>query len=435
VKSNDYDLSSREELQKENDRLKRAIEELSVLNELARDIGASINSKKIMQRVINRSLRSVNAEQGNITLVGEDNKDLHKTLVRDMVSSNQHHPYHIDHALLGWMHMNKKILSLADARNDRRFAGVHWDEDIHSVLCVPLLSKNKLIGILTAINKRDEDSFNLDDERLLAIIAGQSAQVIENARLCEEEQKYIKVQEELRLAREIQIGLLPTDIPAIPNYDIAGKSLPATEVGGDYFDVIPVDDDTAALCLGDASGHGLPAAMLMANLQAIIKSQTYLKCSPEECLRRANAILHQNTQSGQFATFFFGLLNFRTHEFTYANAGHSYPILLKPDGTSTEMSQSGVVLSFVPDITYDASTIQFDPADILIIFSDGLAEAENPGEEQYGETRMIDILKEHGDKDALTIQDKMLASIQEFSQNMPQEDDMTLIVVKRLKEN
>lgn len=435
MKSTDQDFSSREQLQKENKRLKRAIEELSILNELAQEIGASINSAKIMQRVINRSLRAVNAEQGNIALVGPDSADPHKTLVRDMVSSSQHQAYHIDQALLGWMHLNKKILSLADPRNDLRFVGVHWAENVDSVLCVPLLSKSKLIGALTVINKRGEDSFNQDDERLLAIIAAQSAQVIENARLCEEEQKYIQVREELRLAREIQIGLLPTNLPDIPSYDIAGKSLPATEVGGDYFDVIPVDDDAVVLCLGDASGHGLPAAMLMANLQAIIKSQTYLKCSPEECLQRANAILFQNTQSGQFATFFFGLLNFRTHEFTYANAGHSYPILLKSDGTSTELSQSGIVLSFVPDITYEASTIHLEPADILIIFSDGLAEAENPEEEQFGETRMIDILKEHGDKDALTIQNKMLVSIQEFSQNAPQEDDMTLIVVKRQKEN
>ena len=423
---------SRESLLDEISKLRRAVSELSILNDLARDIGASINSQKIMQRVINRSLRAVSAEQGNITLVGPEGTDPHKTLVRDMVSSSHHQPYHIDQALLGWMHLNKKILSLADPRNDKRFVGVHWDESIQSLLCVPLLNKSKLIGILTVINKRDEKAFNQDDERLLAIIAAQSAQVIENARLYEEEQKYIQVQEELRLAREIQLGLLPTEIPAIHNYDIAGKSLPAQEVGGDYFDVIPVDEDTVALCLGDASGHGLPAAMLMANLQAIIKSQTYLKSSAEECLQRANAIMYQNTQSGRFATFFFGLLNFRTHEFVYANAGHSYPILLKSDGQATELSQSGVVLSFVPDISYEASTIQFDPSDILLLFSDGLAEAEAPGEEQYGEACMINVLKQHKGQNSETILNEIFDSIHEFTQNMVQEDDMTMIVVKRL---
>lgn len=130
------------------------------------------------------------------------------------------------------------------------------------------------------------------------------------------------------------------------------KVYPLKKWGGDYFDIIPVDDETVAICVGDASGHGLPAAMLMANLQAIIKCQTFLKCSAEECLQRANTILHQNTQSGRFATFFFGLLNFTTHEFVYANAGHSYPFVMKSDGTTTELAQSGVVLSFVPDIRY-----------------------------------------------------------------------------------
>lgn len=226
---------SRDELLDEIRKLRRAVSELSILNDLVRDIGASTDSAKIMQRVINRSLRAVNAEQGSITLVGQDSADPYKTFVRDMVSSSQHQPYHIDQALLGWMHLNKKILSITDPRNDTRFAGVHWDESVSALLCVPLLSKSKLIGILTVLNKRDGTSFNSEDERLLAIIASQSAQVIENARLYEEEQRYIKVQEELRLAKEIQLGLLPTEFPQIQHYDIAAKSLPAQEVGGGLF--------------------------------------------------------------------------------------------------------------------------------------------------------------------------------------------------------
>ncbi|MBN1561213.1 SpoIIE family protein phosphatase [candidate division KSB1 bacterium] len=424
------DELSREALLEEISRLRRAVSELSLLNDLAREIGASGNSKKIMQRVINRSLRAVNAEQGNIALTGQEGVDPYKTLVRDMDSS-AHQPYHLDQALLGWMHLHKKILSLADPRHDTRFAGVHWDDSVRSLLCVPLLSKSKLIGILTVINKRDDEAFNADDERLLAIIAAQSAQVIENARLYEEEQKLLKVQEELRLARDIQLSLLPTDIPAIPNYSIAGRSVPAQEVGGDYFNVLRVDDDTIALCVGDASGHGLPAALLMASLQAVIKSQIYLKCSAKECLQRANAILYNNTPSGCFATFFFGLLNFRTHEFVYANAGHSYPILLR-GGVATPLSQSGLVLSFMPDSSYEESILPLAPSDILMLFSDGLPEAENPDGEQYGENRMIEVLREHKEKSSAILMDEMFASIKEFSQNAAHEDDMTMIVVKRL---
>lgn len=422
---------SREELLDEIRKLRRAVSELSILNDLARDIGASIDSAKIMQRVINRSLRAVNAEQGSITLVGQDSTDPYKTFVRDMVSSSQHQPYHIDQALLGWMHLNKKILSITDPRNDTRFAGVHWDESVTALLCVPLLSKSRLIGILTVLNKRDGTSFNLEDERLLAIIASQSAQVIENARLYEEEQRYIQVQEELRLAKEIQLGLLPAEIPQIPNYDIAAKSLPAQEVGGDYFDIIVVDDETVAICVGDASGHGLPAAMLMANLQAIIKCQTFLKCSAEECLQRANTILHQNTHSGRFATLFFGLLNFKTHEFVYANAGHSYPFLMKSDGAVTELAQSGVVLSFVPDIQYESSTILFEPGDILTIFSDGMIEAENSDGEQFGESRFLDSVLANKGKNSNAILSGIFDSIRIFVQQLPQEDDMTMIVLKR----
>ena len=132
MKKSRQEEPSRESLLDEIQKLRRAVSELSVLNDLAREIGASTNSEKIMQRVINRSLRAVNAEQGNIALVGIDSGDTHKTLVRDMVSSSHHQPYHIDQALLGWMHLNKKNLLLSDPKNDRRFAGVQWDESVHS---------------------------------------------------------------------------------------------------------------------------------------------------------------------------------------------------------------------------------------------------------------------------------------------------------------
>jgi len=252
----DPDLSKQavQKIQKENERLRRAVEELSIINDLAREIGASLNSQEIMRKVIHRSLRAVHAEQGDISLVERKQAKTMKTLVRSMVSSSAHEAFHLHQNLLGWMHLNKKPLLMNEPHLDPRFRGLSWDESIRSLLCVPLLSKSELIGILTVYNKKGEAGFAEEDLRLLAIIAGQSAQVVENARLFEEEQTLFRMKEELRLAKDIQLGLLPSDIPQVSGYDIAAISIPAQAVGGDYFDIISIDDSRLVTCLGDVSG-------------------------------------------------------------------------------------------------------------------------------------------------------------------------------------
>ncbi|HEY6952760.1 MAG TPA: GAF domain-containing protein, partial [Bacteroidota bacterium] len=261
-------------LEEENRRLKRAVEELSILNDLGRAISASLDSQEIMQTIIRRSLRAVNAEQGVITLVDERASQPMKTLVRTMVSSSDHEQFQVNQALLGWMYLNKKPLLLNNPKSDERFRGVRWEESVQTLLCVPLIVKSELKGVLTVFNKRGNGGFSDEDQRLLAIIAVQSGQVIETARLYEEEKAFVKMQEEVRLASRIQSDLLPKTTPTIEGYEIAGRSIPAQVVGGDYFDFIQIEDKRLAICLGDVTGKGLPASLLMANLQATLRGQS-----------------------------------------------------------------------------------------------------------------------------------------------------------------
>src|SRR5574341_1080604 len=294
-------------LQQENQRLKRAVEELSFLNELARAIGASANLQEIIQTIVHRSLHAVHAEQGVITLVGAQAGDPMKTLVRGMDTSSENEPFRPNQSLLGWMQLYKAPLVLYEPRRDERFSGVTWDTSIVSLVCVPLLVKSELKGVLTVYNKKSGQRFTEEDQRLLAIIAGQSAQVIENARLCEEEQALFRMQEQVRLAGKIQLDLLPKTAPKIAGYDIAGKSFPAQSVGGDYFDFIVVDQNRLAVCLGDVSGKGLPASLLMANLQATVRAQTLVEATANVCVSRSNRLLCQNTDRCNFITFFYAL--------------------------------------------------------------------------------------------------------------------------------
>ncbi len=418
-------------LRQENERLNRAVYELSILNDLAREIGASVNSQDVMQKVISRSLRAVNAEQGVITLSPTGKSGKMKTLVRSMATTGDKKPYHVDQALLGWMQLHKTPLLITEPKSDERFQGVLWDDKINSVLSVPLLSKSQLTGILTVFNKKNGQQFTEEDQRLLAILASQSAQVVENARLHEEEHNFLRMQEEVRLASEIQIGLLPKENPHVPGYDIRGFSLPAQTVGGDYYDFITQDDQHFAVCLGDVVGKGLPAALVMSNMQATIRGQARPDQMPSECLTLSNRLLHYSTTSNKFATLFYGQLHVHSHEFYYANAGHNRPVLFKADGTATPLETAGLALSIVEHEKYKDEKIDFVPGDTLLIYSDGITEAMNPEKQEFGEDRLHEIVQVNSVHSAQDIIDAITGSVQAHIGDADQNDDMTIVVIKR----
>jgi sigma-B regulation protein RsbU (phosphoserine phosphatase) len=421
-------------LEDENKRLKRAVEELSVLNDLARAIGASLNTQDIIQTIVRRSLRAVGAEQGVITLVEERSEQSMKTLVRTMVSSGEQEQFHFSQALLGWMHLNKKPLVINDPRTDERFRGIPWDGSIHSLIAVPMMVKSELRGVLTVYNKKEGKSFADDDQRLLAIIAAQSGQVVENARLHEQEQALMKMQEDLRLAARIQTELLPHTPPSIPGYEIIGTSIPAQQVGGDYYDFIPIDDHRWAFCIGDVTGKGLPASLLMANLQATLRGQTSPTAGPKACLERSNQLLFQSTSPEKFATLFYAILDPRDHRLSYANAGHENPYLCCNRPEKTRLKTGGIPLGMLPEFPFEQDCISLEEGSLIVAFSDGVSEAMNAREEQFGEERIVAVIDRHRDAPVSEIIDHLVAAVKSHAAGHPQSDDITVVVVRRRKQ-
>ncbi len=420
-------------LEEENKRLKRAVDELSILNDLARAIGASLNTQEIIQTIVRRSLRAISAEQGVITLVEEQSNQSMKTLVRTMVSSKEQEHFHFSQALLGWMHLNKKPLVINDPKNDERFRGIPWDDSIRSLIAVPMMAKSELRGVLTVYNKKDGKPFTEDDQRLLAIIAGQSGQVVENARLYEKEKTLVKMQEEVRLAARIQSELLPKSPPSIAGYEIVGKTIPAQEVGGDYFDFIPIDEHRLAFCLGDVTGKGLPASLLMANLQATLRGQTLTTGSPKTCLERSNQLLYQSTSPEKFATLFYAILDLEHHHLHYSNAGHDNPYLCSGNVATKRLKIGGIPLGMLPDFSFEQESVPLDEDCLLVAYSDGVTEAMNAQEEMFGEERIAAVIDQHKHAPASEIIDHLVSAVKTFAAGYPQSDDITVVVMRRKK--
>ncbi len=422
--------SAAQPVEEENKRLKRAVEELVILNDLARQIGASLDLEQIMNLIVHRSVRALGAEQGVITLVDQMGAGGGKTLVRVIGGSAIRQPLRPDQMLLGWMHINKSPLIINDPPHDQRFRAVAWDASIRSVLCAPLLVKSTLCGVLTVYNKKGDVPFGTDDARLLTIIATQSAQVIENARLYEEERTLLRMRTELGIAAEIQHQLLPHSPPHIPGYDIAGVSIPAEDVGGDYFDFVPIDQSRLAVCVGDVCGKGLPAAMLMANLQATVRGHTLLNLRPKDCLQHSNRLLYHCTPTERFATLFHAVLDPCKHVLAYSNAGHERPLLFTNE-KHLRLDKGGTALGFFENVSYEEEEMPIKPGDVLVIFSDGITESLNEENEEYGEVRLADVVEKNRGRSASDLIESITAAARQHAGGRPQSDDMTLVVVKR----
>jgi sigma-B regulation protein RsbU (phosphoserine phosphatase) len=418
-------------LRDENQQLRRAVEELSILNDLSRAIGASVDSQDIIRKIVDRSMRAVQAEQTVVTLVDHDANQPMRTLVRAMTSSAEHPHYHVNENLLGWMHLYKRPLLTNDPRNDERFRGLKWDDTIHSILCVPLMVKSELIGVVTSYNKKDSHGFGAEDQRLLAIIAGQSAQIIETARLYEEEKAYATIREQVRLAAQIQLDLLPKSAPPVARYDIAAHTIPAQMVGGDYYDFIALGQERLALCLGDVSGKGLPASLLMANLQATLRGQSLIESAVSDTIARANTLIYQSTDPEKFATLFYGVLDPRVNTLSFCNAGHENPILVSGAGAVTRLETGGMALGVLDGFAYDEERVTLAAGDTLVIFSDGISDATNTFDHPFGETRLIALVAEHRGEPAAALIDRIVEAVNVHEGETEQLDDLTLVVVKR----
>jgi len=427
------DTNKTSKLEDENLRLRRAVEELSIINEIATAISSTFTMEKIVDLIVKKCVKHLKVEQTAVMLLDEKGGERpFKTMIRKVDTSGEILPFRFNEQLTGWMLKNKKPLMINDLINDDRFQRVtDGPFPINSLLSVPLILKGRMIGLLTAFNKKLDGDFSAEDQRLLSIIAAQSAQVIENARLYEEEQELVKMTEQVRLASEIQTGLLPKEQPQVEGYDIAGASYPAQVVGGDYFDFISMDGKQWAICLGDVCGKGLPAAMLMSNLQATIRGYAVTDISPNECLTRSNHLLHKSTDSNKFATVFFGILDAEKNQFTYANAGHNRPFYFSAGEDPIYLETAGIALSFLENFSYEQDTVVLKKDDVLVIYSDGIPEAINDREEEYGEERMMSCVTGNLSCSSHDLIQKIVDDVQNHVGDYPQFDDMTIVIIKR----
>jgi sigma-B regulation protein RsbU (phosphoserine phosphatase) len=233
---------------------------------------------------------------------------------------------------------------------------------------------------------------------------------------------------EIAEAKAIQEKLLPREIPQMPGYQIASAWQSARLVGGDYFDILPLDEKTLGICIADVAGKGMPAALLMSNLQAAVRGLSSLSVAPDQLCSRLNSIVYRNTESDRFITFFYAQLDGPARRLAYVSAGHNAPFVVRSDGSHARLHEGGPVLGVFASRDYEMGSMQLFAGDRVILFTDGVTEACNPAGEEFGEARLLRLLQEQRSLSADELQAKILAAVAEFSGGRWQ-DDATLLVL------
>jgi serine phosphatase RsbU (regulator of sigma subunit)/pSer/pThr/pTyr-binding forkhead associated (FHA) protein len=303
---------------------------------------------------------------------------------------------------------------------------------IRSAMCVPLWNNKIVTGLIYVDSRIHDNVFNQDDLSLLTSLANVAAIKLENAKLVQEMIEKKRIEHELEQARRIQKEALPGLAPDLKGWDIYGTNTPCYTVGGDYYDFVTRPGGNLAFALGDVSGKGIPAAMMMMVLRATVNSSTQQKDSVDSIIAQTNRVMFHNSPEQSYVTFFLGDLNPESGDLSYVNAGHIPPILYRAASKSHErLEVGGTVVGLFDGMVYEEGQTQLESGDILIVFTDGISEAWGEDDEEFGEERMADLIKKHASLNAKDLIDTIQQEVDRYTGGSRPSDDCTMVVVKR----
>lgn len=406
---------------------------VAMLLETIAEVNSSVEIQTVMQSVARRSI-SVSGAERAIVMLFDDENILRIVLATDTTGRDLGTNVQYSHSVAMRVAREGKGICLIDTANqgDISLGQSILDLKLLTVMCVPLRVKDRMIGLLYVDSKASSKEFKERDLTLFKALAGQVAVAIDNARLLKHYVEKQRMQEELAVAQKIQQSLLPRGGLQAPGLDVYGVSVPCDETSGDYFDYIRRPGGRLAFVVGDVSGHGIGAALLMSTARALLRAFTAVESPPAEVVTRLNRFLSDDIETGKFMTLFYGEVNLRDRTLTYVRAGHNEPIVYRRGkDTFEELAEGGIALAMMDDFEFDATgPIALEKGDVLFMFTDGIVEAMSPAREPFGIARIQDILRSGRDLPAKELVDRVRAAVRQHTCTDRREDDLTLVVAK-----
>jgi len=412
---------------------------LALLYQLSQTFNSSLDLDEVLNRVLDEVITAIHAERGFVMLK-ESDKRLVFRVARGLDQTSIAEPqFQVSLSVVEQVARNGQPLLTSDAQADERFnlrQSVMF-LGLRSILCVPLKMKDRIIGVIYADSRLQSSIFSPQDLDLLNAIASSAAIAIENARLYQVAVEKGRIEQELQMARRVQVSLLPRETPEVPGWRFVTRWRPAREVGGDYYDFIQTSENQLGFLVADVTDKSIGAALFMAFTRSIVRANMDHAPSPAAGIQRVNELICSESDQGLYVTLFYAEVDPLKDDFTFVNAGHNPGLHCSHYDTGElhrlmRLTSTGMPLGVDFDSSYTQQTIHMKPGELVCLYTDGVTEAMDADENQFGLERLEQTLIAHCHEPAERILDAIDQALHDFCGSTPASDDITVLIAKRL---
>jgi sigma-B regulation protein RsbU (phosphoserine phosphatase) len=402
--------------------------ENQLLLELGTKISSSLDSHQLLEQILDLVFQVVRYDAAGIYLVDKRTQYLQQQAIRGYDSDRDAAVrLKVGKGLIGWVVKAGRGIVVPDVRTDTRY--VNARDETQSEMVAPIRIGSEVIGAFN-LESDELDAYESEDLNLLLAFAGQAAVAIERTRLHEAVLEKHRLEEEVTIGQRIQRSFLPDGDPHVPNFDIAGANYSSELVGGDYYDFIRIANNQLGVVIGDVSGKGLAAALIMASFRASLIAEIRNNYAIRTIVAKVNRLLWESVEPDRFVTAVYGVLDLEGRRMTYVNAGHNPPYLCRAGGDAFEtLDATGPLLGTFDGATYKERSVEIREGDVLVLFTDGVTETMSEKEEFFGEERLQDAIRRLRSQSAAAILRGIREEVSEFGRG-GMDDDMTIVVVK-----
>lgn len=397
------------------------------------DLNSTLELDEVLRRVTDTACEIARAERATMYVLDHDANEVWTRAMSGPRIETFRLP--VGQGIVGRVAETGRTSHLKDAHRSAQFDR-SFDASTgfrtRAMLTVAVRDRNRrVVGVLQVMNRRGGETFSDRERRAIEVLGDTAALALENSLAVQALREKRAIDEQLNAARTIQHVLLPSEISAPDGYSIAARYIPCQAVGGDCYDVFAIQNARTGLAVGDISGKGLTAAMMMTNLMALFRVEARRGDEPHRVLTSMNQLFHESTPAQYFATFFFGALEHRTGRIDFASAGHDPPLVIHADGRVEPETLGDTLLGIFPGVEFRPLTLELAPGDVCVVCSDGVTEQIDPDEEFFERSRLQEVVHSRRSEDAASIADAVLGAVTAFAAGTPAADDLTLLVVKR----
>lgn len=415
----------------EDDVLRRYTARLKMLNEVHQSLDRAIPLEDLLELILDRAFDNLRPEEGTILLKGADG-EYYRAASRSIKGQNSKTLF--SRNLVQQVVEKGQAALVLDTAVDERFnqAMSLLDAGVRSLVAAPLLDPSGALGLIVLGSTLGIRQFNEGDMELLTSLASVAAMRIRNTRLAEQALERERLERDVALARQIQVGLLPDTLPEIDGWELYAHNIPSRGVSGDFYKIEHIDDGRCTIFVADVSGKGIAASLLTASLEALAAGPIHDGVEPEEICSRVSHLLFERTPPEKYATGFLTTFDPVTGIVRFCNAGHNPGIVLRAGGEIELMESTGMPLGILPTGVYGAKEITLGAGDTVVLYTDGLTEAENPDEEEYGEERLAELCSKHRGESLDDLAATISADQDAYVRGVPYVDDRTVVLVRKV---